>query len=62
MVLLGWILVFAMALLSETPERGAGKVFALYFGWAYAIVWFSPWVLAYGVMQFFRRRHASRGA
>ena len=61
-VLLGWALILATAMLRETPESGAGKVFALFFGWAYALVWFTPWLLVYGVIQLFRRRHASRTA
>lgn len=59
-VLLGWALILATAMLSETPENGAGKVFALFFGWAYVVVWFVPWLLVYGVIQLFRRRHRTR--
>ena len=59
---LGWALALVAAMLRETPERGAGKVVALFFGWAYALAWFTPWLLVYAVIQFFRRRHASRNA
>jgi hypothetical protein len=26
------------------------------------LIWFAPWLLVYAVIQFFRRRHASRNA
>ncbi|MFM1767942.1 MAG: hypothetical protein RJA22_471 [Verrucomicrobiota bacterium] len=61
-VFLGWALILATAMLSETPESGAGKVFALFLGWAYAVAWFIPWLLVYGVIQLFRRRLARRNA
>ena len=50
------------AMLREGPDTGAGHVFALLFGWAFALIWFAPWLLVYAVIQFFRRRHASRNA
>lgn len=56
----GWALALIGAMLSEGPETGAGHVFALFFGWAYALVWFVPWFLAYAVIQFFRRRADQR--
>jgi hypothetical protein len=59
---LGWALVVVGAMLRETPEGGAGHVGALFFGWAFVLIWFAPWLLAYAVIQFFRRRHASRNA
>jgi hypothetical protein len=59
---LGWALALVGAMLREGPETGAGHVFALLFGWAFALIWFAPWLLVYAVIQFFRRRHASRNA
>lgn len=53
---LGWALALVGAMLRETPEGGAGKVGALFFGWAIALIWFAPWLLLYGVGQFVRRR------
>jgi len=59
---LGWALVAVGAMLRETTEGGAGHVGALFFGWAFVLIWFAPWLLVYGVIQFFRRRHASHNA
>lgn len=59
---LGWALVLVSAMLNETAKGGAGHVFALFFGWAFALIWFAPWLLVYGVIQLFRRRRASRNA
>ena len=53
---LGWVLVLVTAMLNETPDGGAPKVFALFFGWAYALVWFVPWLPVYGVIQLVRRQ------
>jgi hypothetical protein len=57
---LGWVLVVVGAMLRETPEGGAGHVGALFFGWAFVLIWFAPWLLAYAVIQYFRGRQASR--
>ncbi len=54
-IVLGWLLVLVTAMLNETPDGGAPKVFALFFGWAYALVWFVPWLLVYGVIQLVRK-------
>ena len=59
-VTLGWPLVLGAAILNETPDHGAARVFALFFGWAYALAWFIPWLLVYGVLQLFRRLYAKR--
>lgn len=59
---LGWALALVGAMLREGPETGAGHVTALFFGWAYALIWFIPWLLIYGVVQFARRRYAGRKA
>lgn len=59
---LGWALALVGAMLRQTPEGGAGHVGALFLGWAFALIWFAPWLLVYAVIQFFRRRHASRTA
>ena len=58
----GWVLVFVGAMLQETTAGGAGHVGALFFGWAFVLIWFAPWLLVYAGIQFFRRRHASRNA
>ena len=57
---LGWVLVLVGAMLNETANGGAGHVFALFFGWAFVLIGFAPWLLVYGAIQYFRRRHASR--
>jgi len=58
---LGWALALVAAMLRETPDTGAAKVFALFFGWAYALlVWFLPWLFIYGIIQVVRRRWAER--
>ena len=49
---LGGALALVAAMLRETPETGAGKVVALFFGWAYALAWFAPWLLVYAAIQF----------
>ena len=53
---LGWGLVLLSAMLNETKNGGAGNVFALFFGWAIALIWLAPWLLVYAVIQLFRRR------
>lgn len=55
---LGWLLVLIGAMLNETAHGGAGHVFALFFGWILVILWCAPWLLAYAVIQFVRRRRA----
>lgn len=59
---LGWVVVFVSAMLNETANGGAGHVGALFFGWAIVLIWFAPWLLAYAVIQLFRRRRAGRNA
>lgn len=57
MVGAGWGLVLGAAMLAETPEGGsAAMVFALFFGWVYAFVWFAPWLALYGIVALLRRR------
>lgn len=57
MVVTGWGLVLGAAMLAESPEGGsAAMVFALFFGWAYALVWFAPWLGLYGLVALVRRR------
>jgi hypothetical protein len=58
-VLLGWGFVLAAAMAAETPDNGAPKVFALFFGWAYGLAWFAPWLLGYGIVQLIRRLYAN---
>jgi hypothetical protein len=53
---LGWALVLVSAMLNEAKNGGAGHVFALFFGWAIALIWFTPWLLGYAVIQLLRRR------
>jgi len=53
---LGWVLVLVSAMLNETKNGGAGHVFALFFGWAIALIWLAPWLLGYAVIQLFCRR------
>lgn len=57
---LGWGLVLAGAMLKETTQGGAGHVGALFFGWALVLIWFSPWLLVYAIIQLFRRHRARR--
>ena len=59
-VVLGWPLALAIAALNETPDQGASKVFALFFGWAFALAWFLQWLLVYGVIQLVRRLVAAK--
>jgi hypothetical protein len=56
---IGWALMVVGAMLRETPDGGAGHVGALFFGWAFALTWFAPWLLVYALIQYFRRRHES---
>lgn len=55
---LGWALVVVSASLRETASGGAGHVGALFFGWAFVLIWFAPWLLGYAIIQLFRRRQA----
>jgi hypothetical protein len=57
---LGWLLVLLIAVLNETPDRGAPKVFAWFFGWAFALAWFLPCLLVYGSIQLVRRLYVKR--
>jgi hypothetical protein len=59
-IIVGWVLVLGAAMAGETPEGGAAKVFALFFGWAYALAWFLPWLIVYGVIQLCCRRCSRR--
>lgn len=59
---LGWLLALVSAMLREGPETGAGHVMALFFGWAYALGWFAPWLVAYAAIQFLLRLRGSRQA
>ena len=59
---LGWVLVLVSAMLNETANGGASHVFALFFGWAFVLAWFAPWLLFYAAIQYVRRRHARRHA
>ena len=61
-IVLGAILVLAVAILKETPDSGAAKVFALFFGWAYALIWFLPWLALYGLVQWWRARRPDRAS
>ena len=54
-VIPGWALVIVLAALNETPDGGAAKVFALFFGWGFVLVSFAPWLLIYGLIQWVRR-------
>ena len=51
---------------NELVERwandGAKRVFAWFLGWVYALVWFVPPLLIYGLIQLFRRWYANRNA
>ncbi len=60
-ILGGWALILVAAALSETPDRGAPKVFALFFGWAYSLVWLVPWLVVYGIVQLVFRRKSPGG-
>ncbi len=57
---LGWMLVLVSAMVNETTEGGAGHVFALFFGWAFALVWLAPWLFAYALFQLVRDRAGRR--
>jgi len=41
--------------IEKLTNDGAKKVFALFFGWLYGLIYFSPWLMLYGVFQFIRR-------
>lgn len=55
---LGWALLIASAMVNETANGGAGHVGALFLGWAIMLAWFTPWLLAYALLQFVLRRRA----
>jgi len=59
---LGWGLAVASALVNDSPESGAGHMGALFLGWAIALLWLVPWLLAYAILQGVRRRLAARQA
>ena len=62
LIILGEILIVAVAMLNETPDGGAAKVFALFCGWLYALLWVLPWLLVYGLIQGVRRWRWNRTA
>ena len=48
--------------LQRWSNDGAKRVFALFFGWLYGLVYLVPWLVLYGVLQLTRRyitRHAA---
>jgi hypothetical protein len=47
-------------LLQRRAADGAKLVFALFFGWAYGLVYLIPWLLIYSVVQASRRYFATR--
>ncbi|MEI6785900.1 MAG: hypothetical protein WCQ21_33865 [Verrucomicrobiota bacterium] len=49
-------------LVERWANDGAKRVFALFFGWVYALAWFVPPLLIYAVIQLFRRWYANRNA
>ena len=49
-------------LVERWANDGAKRVFALFFGWVYALLWFVPPLLIYAVIQLFRRWYANRNA
>ena len=51
MLVVGWLLVLGASVVSEMPDRGASKVFALFFGGIYAVLYFLPWLCIYGLVQ-----------
>ena len=57
-IILQWALVLGAAMLNETPETGAAKVGALFFGWAYGLVWSTLWFGGYGIIQFVRAKRS----
>lgn len=57
---LGWVFVLGATLAMETPDDGAKRVFALFFGWLYGLVWFLPWLAAYGAVHVIRQHLEKR--
>jgi hypothetical protein len=51
-----------LELLERRSADGAKLVFALFFGWAYGLIYFIPWLLFYAVIQATRRYYATRNA
>jgi hypothetical protein len=49
----GWALVFGAAVTFERPPEssGAPEVFALMFGWLYAVAWLLPHLALYGAIR-----------
>ena len=60
--LLGWNLALGAAVLCEDPGGGAGRAFALFFGWAYACIWSIPPLIIYGLIQLCWQRYSKRGS
>jgi len=57
---LGWLLWLGAALTADQENSGAPEVFAVFFGWAFALLWFAPWLLGFGVVNLVRNRYARR--
>jgi hypothetical protein len=51
-----------LSLLERRAADGAKLVFALFFGWAYGLIYFIPWVLFYAVIQASRHYYETRRA
>ena len=49
-------------LLERRAADGAKLVFALFFGWAYGLIYFIPWVLLYTIIQASHRYYVIRKA
>ncbi len=43
-------------LLDTWAADGAKKVFALIFGWFFALIYLLPWLIVYGLLAYFRQK------
>ena len=57
---LGWLLILGGALIKEGPESGAGHVTALFAGWAFALIWFLPWLGLYAIIHLIRSKSKTK--
>jgi hypothetical protein len=54
----GWACLIGLAFsddISTGEAAASGGFVAVFFGWAYSLLWFMLWVIGYGIVQYLRR-------
>lgn len=54
----GWACLIGLSFsddISTDEAAASGGFVAVFFGWAYSLLWFMLWVIGYGIVQYLRR-------